>query len=136
MPILAFQINSGDTTSVHLVDLPAFVIGHNATSAEINNFPEQHTPGVDLNGDGDYSDLGETLALPARSPATFFGDFFSFAPPGIKERIVDFDQPSVAEADLVLERRLEGLEHALEAAVRQHPLEPGGYPPCQGFALG
>ncbi len=89
-PLVAYLSLSADVTSLHVVDLPAFVIGHNATPEQRAAFPEAHTPGLDLNGDGDFADPGERVSLPARAPATYFGEFFSFAPLNPRERLSDF----------------------------------------------
>ncbi len=90
-PFLVYQELSSDVTSLHIVDLAAFTLGHNATPAErVALFPLEAKLGTDLNGDGDFVDAGELNSLPARRPATYFGDFFSWAPETRDERLVDF----------------------------------------------
>lgn len=89
-PHLAYMELSAEASAVGLINLPAFLIGKGASSAEINSFPEEGEDGLDLNGDGEYCGTGERYPLPARRPLEFFGKEYSFvAPEG--QPIVDFD---------------------------------------------
>ncbi len=89
-PFLVYQEQGADVTSVQVVDLAAFTLGHNATAEQRRNFPENGLAGTDLNGDGDFTDAGEINSQPQRAPATYFGNVFSYAPQTRDERLVDF----------------------------------------------
>jgi PKD repeat protein/pimeloyl-ACP methyl ester carboxylesterase len=89
-PFLGYLEASADVTGIHLVDIAAFVLGRNASAQERAFFPINPEFGLDLNGDGDFVDAGEKNSEAERSPAKFFGDFYSFAPIHSAERVVDF----------------------------------------------
>jgi pimeloyl-ACP methyl ester carboxylesterase len=89
-PFLAYLESGADQTSVSLVHLQQFLVGLNATPAEITQFPEDGAIGKDLNGDGDFVDAGEELPLPERNPVEFFGKIFSFIDADSDRRIEDF----------------------------------------------
>lgn len=89
-PFLVYQEQGADVTSVQVVDLAAFTLGHNATAEQRRNFPENGLAGTDLNGDGDFTDAGEINSQPQRAPATYFGNIYSYAPQTRDERLVDF----------------------------------------------
>ena len=89
-PFLVYQEQGTDVTSIQVVDLAAFTLGHNASSPERLAFPVDGVLGTDLNGDGDFTDAGEINSQPQRAPATYFGNIFSWAPESRDERLVDF----------------------------------------------
>jgi pimeloyl-ACP methyl ester carboxylesterase len=90
-PFLAYLEAGADITSVSLVDLQTFLIGMSAGRDTIATFPMEGQAGVDANGDGDYTDAGDTLPLPERNPTEYFGKFTSFVDAETTRRIEDFE---------------------------------------------
>ena len=94
-PWILYLESGADITDVGIIDLQTYILGMNATATEIDQFPANGVAGTDLNHDGDYCDTGETVPLPVRAPAEFFGKEFSVlvdAPEtNSTRRILDFD---------------------------------------------
>lgn len=76
--------------SVNLVNLQTFIMGYRASAAEREAFPAGGRIGTDINGDGDFCDLGEVLPLPDRNTLFFFGLELQVAPPDANHQITDF----------------------------------------------
>lgn len=95
-PFLAFQEITSEGTSISLLNLNAFSIGHRLketmSNAELRAaLPLNGRPGIDLNNDGDFADDGETAPLPASRDGQVFGLEFSWGPLNPDERLRDFD---------------------------------------------
>lgn len=124
-PELSYLEAGADLTSVQFVNLQAFLLGKNATPAEIADWPQEGRDGVDKNHDGDYVDDGETVPLPTKTPLTFFGLDLSVTT-GTTQRIEDFDTDGAdGRISIVMrkgfERAADGLPDAnkpLEGAYR------------------
>ncbi|MFM7103501.1 MAG: hypothetical protein ACKO3N_20330, partial [Verrucomicrobiota bacterium] len=79
-----------------------------ASSEQRRNLPRDGTPGVDLNGDGDYCDPEEVASLPFLDPVQPLGLAFTHAPTNPRERIEDFDFLSGLGLVATVSRFLEG----------------------------
>ncbi|MFM7101752.1 MAG: hypothetical protein ACKO3N_11355, partial [Verrucomicrobiota bacterium] len=90
-PFFGYFELGADITSISLLNLPAFRTGVTASSEQRRNLPRDGTPGVDLNGDGDFCDPGEVAPLPFLDPVQPLGLAFTHAPANPRERIEDFD---------------------------------------------
>jgi len=66
-PLIGFLESDADITSVSLVNLQLFIYSQGLSAEQFNNEPANGSPGVDLNGDGDFVDPGESLPRPASS---------------------------------------------------------------------
>jgi RHS repeat-associated protein len=77
-PLLGYVDSNADLQSVGVLNLQTFALGTNATPQEAAQFPVNGTPGVDANGDGDFTDDGEELPLPCRCPGEVAGKVLAF----------------------------------------------------------
>lgn len=94
-PYVAYQEYGADIQLVGLVDLQELIIGYGSTLDARNAFPDpghrnSTNSGVDLNGDGDYVDDGESLPLPDRNPPEFYGKHQSYVLQNTTQKILDF----------------------------------------------
>jgi len=87
-PFLAYLETDADSQGISLVNLQSFILGGLITPDE---FGETENPGRDLNGDGDFVDLGEALPIPSANRLSFAGKTEIFALEGNTQRIIDFD---------------------------------------------
>lgn len=88
-PYVGF-LEIGPAYSVSLVNLQSFIYGLNLTAEEFQTLPRLGEAGVDLNGDGDYVDAGETIPLPPRDSLDFVGRDAQFTIPDSDQSIRDF----------------------------------------------
>lgn len=106
-PHLVYQEFAADLHQIAFVNLQELIIGFNATRPEIDVFPDAGKEGQDFTGDGDYVDGGvdanndgdfddpgdtkaDTMPLPPRRPAEFFGKKSSHVIEGTTQKILDF----------------------------------------------
>lgn len=89
-PNLVYQEFGADLHQLAFVDLQEHLIGRHAKTGEADTFPTDGREGKDNNGDGDYTDDGETFPLPQRRPAEFYGKKQSYVISGSTQRMLDF----------------------------------------------
>lgn len=88
-PTLGY-LELGEVPSIGLVNLQSFIIGRNLSPTEFQALPLNGSPGLDLNGDGDYVDAGEELPMPASASPEFSGKTLSLTLRDTAQLIRDF----------------------------------------------
>lgn len=89
-PVIGYVENSSRFGMIGLVDLQTLILSEYMTREQFNTMPRFGEPGVDLNGDGDYVDAGETLPKPAREPIDFSGKIATYGTQDTDQWIRDF----------------------------------------------
>jgi hypothetical protein len=94
-PFLLYEETGADIQQLGVVNLQEMIIGFNSTPTEQNNFiptgrRNAQNSGIDLVGDGEYVDPGDTLPIPDQSPAEFYGKHQSYVLQGTTQNILDF----------------------------------------------
>jgi len=88
-PFLVYQEYGADIQQIGLVNLQEMIYGFGSSRAQIQAFGNG-TNGVDRNGNGSYTDPGDTLPIPPSSPAEFFGKDFGYLLQNTTQGILDF----------------------------------------------
>ncbi|HLH55045.1 MAG TPA: Ig-like domain-containing protein, partial [Verrucomicrobiae bacterium] len=89
-PYLVFQEFGADIQRLGLVNLQEMLIGFGSTPLQQSTFPAGGKPGVDLYGNGEYVDPGDTIPLPDASPTEFYGLDQNYVLQGTTQKILDF----------------------------------------------
>jgi hypothetical protein len=89
-PVIGYIENSSRFGMIGLVDLQTLILSEYLPSDLWNTMPRFGAPDVDLNGDGDYVDAGETLPKPAREPIDFPGKIATYGTQDTDQWIRDF----------------------------------------------
>lgn len=86
-------LETGPVDHIQMINLQEFIIGQllSLNQDEYMKLPRNGTLGVDLNGDGEYTDSGESPPMPARHPLEFAGETFVWALPDTDQTIIDVD---------------------------------------------
>ncbi len=110
-PALAYLETAADSTSINVMNLVSFALGHSASKEQAAMFPEIETDGVDFDHDGSYCGPGEKAPLPAQNPPNYYGFLTSFAPLDSRERIVDFHMSEGGQTIVGVLKRLTNSTH-------------------------
>jgi RHS repeat-associated protein len=89
-PVIGYIENSSRFGMIGIVDLQTLIISEYLPRELWPTMPRFGEAGVDLNGDGDYVDAGETLPKPAREPIDFSGKIATYGTQDTDQWIRDF----------------------------------------------
>jgi RHS repeat-associated protein len=94
-PYLVYQEYGQDIQMLGFVNLQELIIGYNSTPQMQLAFVDagyrnSTNSGVDLAGNGQYVDAGDTLPIPDRAPAEFYGKKFNYVLQRTTQKILDF----------------------------------------------
>ena len=88
-PILTYLETSSEVQDIGFINLQTMILSEYMTPDEFN--ASVGSPGLDLNGDGDFVDPGEKLPLPDPNSPDFSGKVFSYTLNDSTQIIRDFD---------------------------------------------
>ena len=107
-PFLVYEEFGADIQLLGLVNLQEMIIGFNASAVQKSEFIPGGKNGLDLNGDGDYTDPNETMPLPDSHPAEFYGKHQNYIIQNSNQKILDFAvTPQAGIVGVVLKGGLE-----------------------------